>query len=111
MINKELIKQRKEQYGSNFKDIEDKWNEYLQQNKGLEYLVTIMDVCNLMALMKTARIEAIELKIQELNELEKGSSRCTDRIYDKLQESLKDSIEDRSNYLWIANNFKEYEEM
>lgn len=78
MINKDIIKQRKQQYGNNFPDIAKKWSKYLNKE------ITPKEVAMLMALMKQVRVDMSQ---------------------------TEDSITDRENYLWIYENYTEYESL
>lgn len=96
MLDKQLIKSRKEIYGDNFACIAEHWGNYLDiQIEGKEVAV-------LMAHLKQCRIEAIE---------EKLSNGAEPEIAVKLLESLKDSKKDLMNYLWIGSNFEEYKNL
>jgi hypothetical protein len=96
MVDKNLIKQRKEMYGDNFTCIKNKW-EFLFQK-----IISEREVAKAMKLMKECRIEAIKQKIEQID----------DKVMlKKLDKSLKDSILDKSNYEWIANNYEEYKNL
>jgi len=111
-VDEELIKQRKSQYGSNFEAIAEKWGKYLSTDDSLGMLdlgeaecIDGKNVAEMMALMKEARIEAIFEKMEALNPFD-------DRLeLVQLECSLIDSRKDQANYLWIANNYKEYREL
>lgn len=87
MINLKIIAKRKRVYGSNFKAIAKKWTQYC----GVE--LTEIDIAEMMAEMKRARIEHIEERIGVL------------------KASLEDSEMDFANYKWIAENFEEYQKL
>jgi hypothetical protein len=101
-VDVELIKQRKSQYGSNFESIARKWSTYLNTDKETDGPVL---VAKMMALMKEARIEAIFEKMKELDPFDDKLELV------QLECSLIDSRKDQANYLWIANNYKEYQEL
>ncbi len=66
------------------------------------------DVCVMMALMKNVRIEAIEKKLFDIYS---GEIDGDGDIVDTLKFSMRDSIADRDNYLWIADNYDKYKEL
>jgi|SaaInlStandDraft_4_1057021.scaffolds.fasta_scaffold02351_21 hypothetical protein len=101
-VEKELIIERKRVYGDNFNRISGLWTDYLGVSVSTE------DVCNMMALMKSARIEAIEKKLEHTQEEDYFG---VNEDYTRLQHAKNDSEDDRDNYLWIANNFAEYRGM
>ena len=102
-VDEELIKQRKSQYDSNFEAIAEKWSSEL--NRNLAYELEAEEVAKMMALMKECRIEAIFEKMDSLDPFD-------DRLeLVQLECSLIDSRKDQANYLWIANNYKEYREL
>ncbi|MDD4400171.1 MAG: DUF6378 domain-containing protein [Dysgonamonadaceae bacterium] len=82
MINKEIIAQRKEQYGNNFPLISKLFNNYLQNIKNVDIVLTPEDISILMALMKISRL-----------------ANSPDHA---------DSLIDLINYMWIALNYDEY---
>ena len=102
MIDKELIKQRKTQYGSNFDAISSRFSKYLKKE------ISNADVCSLMALMKEARIEAITKKIEYFSthfNIDVSENATT---LEELELSLEDSINDRDNYNFISENYQGY---
>ena len=82
MINKEIIAQRKEQYGNNFPLICELFNNYLQSIKNVDIVLTPEDVSILMGLMKISRLAN--------------------------SPHHEDSLVDLINYMWIALNYDEY---
>lgn len=82
MINKEIIAQRKEQYGNNFPLISKLFNNYLQNIKNVDVVLTPEDISILMGLMKISRL-----------------ANSPDH---------EDSLIDLINYMWIALNYDEY---
>ena len=103
MIDKNLIKERKRVYGNNFEDIARVWEAYLSKKLGVigRFSITPEDVAKMMMLMKECRIDAISKKLEE----------CS---YDEevlLRTALQDSLDDRDNYEWIAENYEEYERL
>jgi|APSaa5957512576_1039674.scaffolds.fasta_scaffold20425_2 hypothetical protein len=104
MINKEIIKERKEQYGDAFNNIRTLWNKYIFQFREGK-LLTNNDVCEMMALMKEARIRKIRKLILE----NKDKKRYDEN--NKLQQSLDDNLIDRENYRWIVSHYSEYLEL
>jgi len=97
MIDVDLIKKRKELYGNNFPMIAREWTKTLS--------VSIKEpmVAKLMAQMK-------ETRIRHINKILKEKSLTLNEI-DKLTNALGDSEKDRANYLWIAENYRQYEEL
>jgi hypothetical protein len=96
MVDKNLIKERKAIYGSNFTCIKNKW-EFLFQK-----VISEREVAEAMKLMKECRIEAIKQKINKTD---------NKAILKKLNKALKDSFLDKSNYEWIADNYEEYKNL
>lgn len=82
MINKEIIAQRKEQYGNNFPLISKLFNNYLQNIKNVDIVLTPEDISILMGLMKISRLAN--------------------------SPHHEDSLIDLINYMWIALNYDEY---
>lgn len=130
-VNKKLIKKRKEQYGDNFPKIAESWNKYFFDKNPFFKAITKEDVAMLMAHMKKTRIKNI-LKHQITNNIHRLTSNFdymnklekinfNDKRIEFINEdldilfndinSLKDNIEDFSNYVWIANNYEEYERL
>lgn len=105
MIYKRTIKQRKAIYGNNFETIAPLWSEYLGKE------ITPKDVSKMMALMKTTRIDFITNKLQELKKSKDFNEALVLAEVQTLNYSLEDSKKDFENYNWIAENFKEYEEL
>jgi hypothetical protein len=103
MIDKELIRERKIIYGNNFAEIAKLWTAYLNRKLGVmgRFKVTETDVAKMMVLMKEARIDAIMEKLED----------CSREDEVLLRTALQDSLDDRDNYEWIAENFKEYERL
>lgn len=81
MVNKEIIAQRKEQYGDNFPLMAKLFENYCKNIKD-EGEFTPKDVSMMMALMKISRL-----------------ANSPDH---------KDSLIDLINYMWIALNYDEY---
>ncbi len=81
-VNIELIKMRKSVYGNNFTEIKKLWNNYTN----LDFKE--QDVARMMALMKRTRIQ-----FQLRNNLQ-----ITD-------------VDDYNNYMWIAENYDEYDKL
>ena len=106
-INKDIMRERKRAYGDNFSAIAKKWSDRLFNKLWIcpnsRFEITEKEVAELMALMKEARIEAIEEKIKE-NRLNGGNEF---EYYD----ALHDNRIDKENYEWIAQNFEEYKRL
>ena len=103
MLNLALIKQRKAMYGDNFECIAKEWNEKLKKRLGVlpSFRLSGDDVALLMMLMKECRIKAISDRLEV----------CEQDDVKRLKEALKDSLDDRDNYEWIANNYKKYKRL
>lgn len=104
-VDKKLIKERKAMYGSNFECISKAWSEMMsigQHGHTDSLYFTPKDVCRYMAKMKQCRIDAINKKLSKFP---------TPDVALKLHKALKDSIDDWDNYLWIADNFEEYQKL
>lgn len=85
MINKEIIAQRKEQYGNNFPLISKLFNNYLQNIKNVDIVLTPEDISILMGLMKISRLAN--------------------------SPHHEDSLIDLINYMWIALNYDQYDSL
>jgi hypothetical protein len=96
MVNKNIIKQRKAMYGSNFTCIKNKW-EFLFQKT-----ISERDIALAMAEMKECRMIATKQIIEKTKDK---------KLLKELKASLNDTIIDMKNYEWIANNYKEYQEL
>lgn len=103
MICKKTIQQRKKIYGNNFPQISKLQSEYYG------YTVTPQQVAMSLAILKSVRIDFIKNKLQELKESLNFSDYTTQIEIKDLNIGLEDSKKDYENYLWIANNYKEYE--
>lgn len=103
MICKKTIAQRKKIYGDSFKEIARLQSEYY----GFE--VTPKDVAMTLSILKKVRIDFIKSKLQELKESPRFSDYDIQIQIKELNDGLEDSIKDHNNYLWIANNYDEYE--
>ena len=103
MICIETIKKRKAIYGNNFPKISELQSEYYG------FAVAPKDVAMSLAILKQVRIEFIQNKLQELKEDANFSTYAIQIQIKDLNEGLQDSKKDLENYLWIANNYAEYE--
>ena len=104
MVDIALIKQRKTIYGSNFECIAKEWEKYLKTKLGTlsSFKLTCRDVAMLMVLMKECRIDAISSKLED----------CPNEdVAKKLKAALEDSLKDRDNYEWIAENYEKYKRL
>jgi len=104
VVDKELIKQRKEIYGDNFEDIAREWSEFIKRKISVfdSFKLKGKDVADMMVLMKECRVDVIAEKYEFCEDEETA---------EKLKEALKDSLVDRDNYEWIAENYKEYKRL
>lgn len=103
-VCKNTIKQRKKVYGDSFKEIAKLESEFL----GIK--ITPSQVAYKMAILKQVRINFIKAKLQEI----KNTAESFDDIFilnqiKELNNGLEDSLKDYSNYLFISQNYAEYE--
>lgn len=105
MINKQIIKQRKEVYGNNFPQIADSWSRYLNIQ------VAPKDVAFMMAELKEVRINFIKNRLQDLKNSDAFDTPIIQAEIKTLNYGLEDSKTDKENYLWIGTNYKEYENL
>jgi len=102
-VDKEIIKQKKKIYGSNFEAIADKWTKYLNSKLGIcpngKFEIEPIDVAKMMVLFKEARYEVLK-KIIEKNQNNRNYKRA-----------LEDTIVDLANYKWIGENYEEYKNL
>ena len=103
MLNLKLMKERKRVYGDNFEAIAKVWEMYLNEKLGImdKFSVNAKDVAKMMMLMKECRIDAISKKLEE----------CSYEEEVLLRTALQDSLDDRDNYEWIAENYEEYKRL
>ena len=105
MICKETIRRRKKIYGDSFKEIARLQSEYL------EIEITPKQVAKSLAILKQVRIDFIKARLETLRSVPNFND-CIIQIEIKdLNNGLEDSKKDYENYLWIATNYKEYEEL
>ena len=104
MVDIELIKQRKVIYGDNFECIAKEWENYLTKKIGAlsSLRMSGKDVADMMVLLKECRIDVISEKYEFCEDEE---------LSERLKESLIDSLKDRDNYEWIAENYKKYKRL
>ena len=104
MVDIELIKQKKAIYGSNFECIAKEWENYLTKKIGTlsSFRMSGKDVAAMMALLKECRIDAI---------IEKYEFCGDEELSKELKEVLIDSLKDRDNYEWIAENYEKYKRL
>ena len=102
-ICKDTIKKRKSLYGNNFPQIAQMQSEYL----GIK--VTEKDVAMNLAILKQVRINFIKSRLLELIDNPRFSDYDIQIQIKELKNGLEDSLKDYSNYLWISQNYAEYE--
>ena len=85
MIDKQMIAERKSMYGNNFPKLSELLNGYLTNFKNNGEPILPKDVAIIMALMKISRL------------MESPSN--------------KDTMQDLFNYMYIAINYEEYDEI
>ena len=103
MICKETIRRRKQIYGNNFPEIAKLQSEYL----GIE--ITPNQVAKSLAILKQVRINFIKAKLQNLRDIPNFSDYIIQVEIRDLTNGLEDSKKDMANYLWISENYEEYE--
>ena len=103
MIDIEIIKRRKKIYGDSFKEIARLQSEYY------DFEVTPKDVAMTLAILKKVRIDFIKARLETLRNVPNFND-CIIQIEIKdLNNGLEDSKKDMANYLWISENYEEYE--
>ena len=104
-ICKDTIKKRKAIYGNNFEEIAKMQSEYL----GIK--ITGQMVAYTLAILKQVRINFIRNKLQELKNDINFDTYIVQKEIEQLRNGLEDSLKDFSNYLWISQNYSEYESL
>lgn len=104
-ICKDTIKTRKAIYGNNFPQIAELESSYL----GIK--ITPQYVAYKLAILKQVRINFIKRKIEDLQNITlfHGYDYMRHLEIKQLRHALEDSLKDYSNYLWISQNYAEYE--
>lgn len=102
-IDKNVIKQRKKIYGNNFEEISRLESEYL----GIK--ITPQQASYKLAILKQVRINFIKAKLQELKDNPRFSDYDIQIQIKDLNSGLEDSLKDYNNYLFISQNYAEYE--
>lgn len=102
-VCKNTIKQRKAIYGNNFEEISRLESEYL----GIK--ITPSQIAYKMAILKQVRINFIKAKLQELKQDNNFDTYIVQTQIKEINNGLEDSLRDYSNYLWISQNYSEYE--
>ena len=102
-ICKDTIKKRKSLYGNNFPQIAQMQSEYL----GIK--VTEQDVAMNLAILKKVRIDFIKSRLLELRDNPRFSDYDIQIQIKDLSSGLEDSLIDYNNYLFISQNYEEYE--
>ena len=103
MIDKETIKRRKKIYGDSFKEIARLQSEYL------EIEITPKDVAKTLAILKKVRIDFIKARLETLRNVPNFNDCIIQIEIRDLTNGLEDSKKDMANYLWISENYEEYE--
>ena len=103
MLCKKTIKQRKSIYGDSFKEIAKLQSEYY------DFEVTPKDVAMTLAILKQVRIDFIKSRLEVLKESPNFSDYIVQIEIKDLNNGLEDSKKDLANYLWISENYEEYE--
>lgn len=129
MICKETIKRRKAIYGNNFPEIALLQNKYNKEvyKESIEntffikrwFLILLyklfskkikpQDVAKNLAILKEVRINFIKTKLQNLRDIPNFNDYIIQVEIRDLTNGLEDSKKDMANYLWISENYEEYE--
>lgn len=104
-ICKDTIRKRKAIYGNNFEEIAKMQSEYL----GIK--ITPKQVAYTLAILKQVRINFIKNKLQEFRNDINFDTYVVQKEIEQLRNGLEDSLKDYSNYLWISQNYSEYEQL
>jgi hypothetical protein len=96
MIDLNVIRERKKLYGDNLPLVAEAWSNYL----GMD--ISSQSVCKMMALLKSVRIKHAQDVVREKYE------ELSNEELNGINSSLEDSLMDKANYLWIANNYQDY---
>jgi len=102
-IDKDVIKKRKAVYGDSFKEIAKLESEYL----GIK--IKPQQVAYKLAILKQVRINFIKAKLLELRDNPRFSDYDIQIQIKDLRSGLEDSLKDFHNYLFISENYAEYE--
>lgn len=105
MMDKEIIKRRKQIYGDSFKEIARLQSEYL----GIE--ITPKQVAKSLAILKKVRIDFIKKSILKLKQSKDFYTSIVQDDIKTLNDALEDSLKDFENYMWISLNYDEYEKL
>ena len=103
MICKETIRRRKAIYGNNFEEIARLQSEYY------DFEVTPKDVSMTLAILKKVRIDFIKARLETLRNVPNFNDCIIQIEIRDLTNGLEDSKKDMANYLWISENYEEYE--
>lgn len=103
MLCKKTIKKRKAIYGNNFPAIAKLQSEYL----GIE--ITPSQVAKSLAILKQVRIDFIKARLEVLKQSINFSDYVVQIEIKDLNNGMEDSKKDLANYLWISENYEEYE--
>ena len=103
MICKETIRRRKKIYGDSFKEIARLQSEYL------EIEITPKQVAKSLAILKQIRIDFIKARLETLRNVPNFNDCIIQIEIRDLTNGLEDSKKDMANYLWISENYEEYE--
>ena len=103
MICKETIRRRKKIYGDSFKEIARLQSEYY------DFEVTPKDVAMTLAILKKVRIDFIKARLETLRNVPNFNDCIIQIEIRDLTNGLEDSKKDMANYLWISENYEEYE--
>lgn len=96
MIDKKIIAEKKAVYGDNFEAISALWSRTAKIN------LSETDVALMMADLKRVRIEFIDSELSKFP---------IPDVAIELHKSRDDSVTDRDNYMWIAENYDEYKKL
>lgn len=105
-VNKELLKQEKMIFGDDFTPVCESWSMYL----GIK--ITPKDVAMMMAQMKDTRIKFVQDRLNDLKDKPDFLiNRETQEAYKIYKNTLDESKQKKTHYLFIATNFEEYKNL
>jgi hypothetical protein len=102
-ICKDTIKKRKAIYGNNLPVVAEMESNYF----GI--IITPSMIAYSLAILKQVRIDFIRSKLQVLKNDINFDTYILQKEIEQLRNGLEDSLKDYSNYLWISQNYAEYE--
>ena len=92
-------------YGNNFPEIAKLQSEYYNRE------ITPKDVAMTLAILKKVRIDFIKARLETLRNVPNFNDCIIQIEIRDLTNGLEDSKKDMANYLWISENYEEYESL